>query len=319
MSVVGLRPWSGVGEKDWESDTVAVQHLLSRLWPRGTHPGGLGWESASVQLPQHVVLAESDHLVGWAGVTDGDALVQVEPGVSAAGRELLAWAVDSAMADSANASGREGAGSNHLTLVVADGDQGMHATATEAGFTPAPNAAPWQGMFRAADQRSPVLPSGYRFRNAAEVSDSDRVAVHRKAWRPAQLPWPEGAEILSEEATSSFTHAAYQRMRRCWLYEAELDLVAEAPDGSLAACCTVWWDPANRCAEIEPLGVVPEHRRLGLAAALCDEASARVAARGGEQIFINTWPMPGYPAPGATYLAIGFQVVRRGLRYECRL
>ncbi|MGC2174407.1 MAG: GNAT family N-acetyltransferase [Acidimicrobiales bacterium] len=86
----------------------------------------------------------------------------------------------------------------------------------------------------------------------------------------------------------------------------------EASDGSLAACCIVWWDPAIGVAEIEPLGVVPAHRRLGLAGALCAEAGARVAARGGRTVFINSSPDPAYPTPNATYAAIGFELIERG-------
>jgi GNAT superfamily N-acetyltransferase len=100
------------------------------------------------------------------------------------------------------------------------------------------------------------------------------------------------------------------------LYEQDLDLVVEAPDGTLAACCIAWWDPAAGCAEIEPLGVAPDHRRRGLATAMCKEVAARVAALGGNQVFINTGPRPDYPAPAATYLAAGFEVVGRGHIYH---
>lgn len=150
-----------------------------------------------------------------------------------------------------------------------------------------------------------------------EVGTAARVEVHRAAWRPATLPWP--AQIrptVSEEATSKFTAAQYEQLRRTWLYDEALDLVIEAPDGALAACCTAWWDPANSCAEIEPLGVVPEHRRKGLASALCLEIAARVADRGGRQVFINTGPRSDYPAPAATYATVDFEVIQRGRIYR---
>jgi hypothetical protein len=37
---------------------------------------------------------------------------------------------------------------------------------------------------------------------------------------------------------------------------------------------------------------------------------------GGNQVFINTGPRPDYPAPAATYLATGFEVVGRGHIYH---
>ncbi len=85
-----------------------------------------------------------------------------------------------------------------------------------------------------------------------------------------------------------------------------------APDGTLAASCLGWWDPHTGTAEIEPLGVVPAHRRRGLAGALTLAVSDTVAGWGGRQVFINTGPRADYPAPAAAYAAVGFQVIRRG-------
>ncbi|MGH9106102.1 MAG: GNAT family N-acetyltransferase [Acidimicrobiales bacterium] len=108
----------------------------------------------------------------------------------------------------------------------------------------------------------------------------------------------------------------YDHVRSTWLYDPSLDLVVQAPDASLAACCIVWWDPAIGVAEIEPLGVVPAHRRLGLAGALCIEAAAQVGARGGHTVYINSSPDPAYPAPNATYAAVGFELVERGRAFR---
>jgi GNAT superfamily N-acetyltransferase len=140
-----------------------------------------------------------------------------------------------------------------------------------------------------------------------------RVECHREAWRPSAMPLSaEALANIPPEATSRFTMDFYDRVRSTWLYDQSLDLVVEAPDGTLAACCIVWWDPATGVAEIEPLGVVPAHRRLGLAGALCMEAAGRVDARGGHTVYINSSPDPAYLAPSATYAAAGFQLVERG-------
>jgi GNAT superfamily N-acetyltransferase len=140
-----------------------------------------------------------------------------------------------------------------------------------------------------------------------------RVEAHRAAWRPPDMPWPTArlAEI-DPAATSSFTEEKYARCRATWLYDAELDLVAVAPDGSFAANCLAWLDPSTGVAEIEPLGVHPAHRRRGLAGALCQEVARRVTDRGGREVFINTGPNEAYPAPPAAYAKAGFRTVRRG-------
>jgi GNAT superfamily N-acetyltransferase len=297
-SVVDLRPWNR------RVDTVAVQQLSSRLWPLGPHPGGLGWEAAIDQLPTSTMLAESEELVGWAGVTSGALVVQADHSCPDAARALLDWA----MAEADDAS---------MAIPVFDGDEVLRRAVSQAGFVLEADAEPVVGMFRPASAEGPRLPVGYRVRAMRDGEDAERVEVHRNAWRPATLPWP--AEVLSgvsSDATSRFTAAHFEQVRRAWLYDQDLDLVVEAPDGTLAACCTVWWDPALLCAEIEPLGVVPQHRRMGLATAMCMEAAAQVAARGGDQVFINTGPRPDYPAPATTYVTVGFVVTPRGRVYR---
>jgi GNAT superfamily N-acetyltransferase len=97
------------------------------------------------------------------------------------------------------------------------------------------------------------------------------------------------------------------------MYSPSRDFVVHAPDGTLAACCTLWWHPALGTAEIEPLGVLPEHRRRGLATALCRHAESVTAELGATEVFINTWHLDDYPAPAATYLRVGYQVRDRGM------
>ena len=73
------------------ADTIAVQQLASRLWPNGPHPGAVGWEAASDQLPAQTVLADDDGVVlGWAGLTAGELVVHADPATAAAARGWLA-------------------------------------------------------------------------------------------------------------------------------------------------------------------------------------------------------------------------------------
>jgi GNAT superfamily N-acetyltransferase len=294
-----VRPWAG------PADTTAMQQLAVRLWPRGPHAGGVGWEAAIEQLPDETVLAEDGGgVAGWAGLSDGEVVLHADPASAEVARTLTEWAVDAA-------------GCRDLTAAVFDGDETIRHAVAGAGFAPDADAEPVTGMFRSASPRRAVLPAGYKIRSVRHEELDARVQMHRAAWRPATLPWPVGSQpAISPEATSRFTAAHYGQVRRTWLYEQSRDLVVEAPDGTLAACCIAWWDPAAGCAEIEPLGVVPGHRGKGLAGAMCLEVAAQVAALGGEQVFINAGPRPDYPAPAGAYLKAGFEVRSRARIYR---
>jgi GNAT superfamily N-acetyltransferase len=305
-----LRAWLG------PKDTEAIQRLASRCWPRGHHPGGIGWSGATEQLPAKVTLAVDGDgdLAGWAGVHGGTITLHADP-VGPAGQDaaegLITWAV--AVAEP-----------GELTVEVFDGDETVRTAVTEAGFVPAP-AAPVGGMFCDLDagldapaERAGLL-DGYRLRSVRAGEQDARVEVHRRAWRPVTLPWPgDPPSSVTEETTSRFTAALYAQVQATWLYDPAFDLVVEAPDGSLAACCIAWWDPATRSAEIEPVGVVPEHRRRGLASAMCWQVIEQVRAVGGRQVYINISPNPAYPAPAQTYLAAGFDFVVRGQLHRTR-
>lgn len=295
-----IRPWLR------PNDTAQVQRLASRLWPRASHPGGLGWEATSDQLPDETVIALRDgRVVGWAGLDDGFITVQSDQTDDECASSLLSWAIDTA-------------GRGALSVGVFDGDELLLRAVINEGFTPDPGSE-MLGMFHAADHVVASLPTGYRIRSTQAKEKVERVTVHRDAWRPATLAWPDDDELVKNiplDATSRFTSEQFDEVQKAWLYDERLDLVVEAPDGTLAACCTVWWDPAIGVAEVEPLGVVPAHRRLGLAGALVTEARNQIALRGGKTVFINTWITESYPAPAQTYLTVGFQIKRRGQIYK---
>lgn len=84
-----VRPWAG------PADTTAMQQLAVRLWPRGPHAGGVGWEAAIEQLPDDTVLAEAGgEVAGWAGLGDGEVVLHADPASAEAARTLTEWAVE---------------------------------------------------------------------------------------------------------------------------------------------------------------------------------------------------------------------------------
>jgi GNAT superfamily N-acetyltransferase len=288
------------------ADMVLLQKLASRLWPAGGHhPGGLGWALAIDEGPDdlHVAL-EGDEPLGWAGRTGTVAEVHV-----AAGHPEAAAALWTAI--------QPGPAGQPVSLLVFDGDDVVRHLAESSGLTPdlvqaSVSGPPVYGMFHDAILDPPPAPARYRIRGLEPGEEAARVEAHRAAWRPATLPLPADAlESVPAEATSKFTPEKFRHVQRAWLYDPDLDLVVEAADGTLAGCCTLWWDPDLGVAEIEPLGVLPTHRRHGLATALCLTAAGLIADRGGKQVFINVGPYEDYPAPAQTYTSAGFRTVLR--------
>jgi GNAT superfamily N-acetyltransferase len=277
-----------------------MQRLASRCWPQGLHPGGLGWAQATNQLADTIVLLDGKEgdLVGWAGVSQpGYLSLQVAPAQPEVRADLMQWLFSTADGPA-------------FSVDVYDIDT-LHDF-SHAGFERA--AAP-SGFYRmgepglraATDGVLAAMPDGYTIRSVGPGEDDERVAVHRAAWRPVELPFhPDHRPDLDESWSSSFTVDAYHQVQRTALYDADLDLVAIAPDGDLAGCCIGWFDASTGWAEIEPLGVVSAHRRRGLAVALCAEVAQRVARYGGRHVFINTGPSESYPAPYRAYRKAGF-------------
>jgi mycothiol synthase len=97
----------------------------------------------------------------------------------------------------------------------------------------------------------------------------------------------------------------------------DIDLVAAAPDGRLAAFCICWFNPniaGEACGQVEPLGVHPDFRKLGLGRAILSEGLRRLHQHGAKQVFVETDNTRD--AALQLYQSAGFQVVRDVLVYR---
>lgn len=72
----------------------------------------------------------------------------------------------------------------------------------------------------------------------------------------------------------------YRNIQTMPLYRRDLDVVAVAPEGEIAAFCTVWYDDFTRTGYFEPVGTVPEHQQKGVGKTVLYEALHRLKARG---------------------------------------
>jgi GNAT superfamily N-acetyltransferase len=79
----------------------------------------------------------------------------------------------------------------------------------------------------------------------------------------------------------------YHNIQRMPQYRRDLDIVAVAPDGELAAFCTLWYDEVTRSGYFEPVGTAPAHQRKGLGKAVMCEALRRLQRMGGTQATVG--------------------------------
>jgi mycothiol synthase len=157
-------------------------------------------------------------------------------------------------------------------------------------------------MLRSLDEPIPELglPTGCQVRAVAgEVEIPNRVVAHREVWQP----WTVGN--LSDR-----DYAAFMRLPG---YHRDLDVVAVAPDGVIAAYLNGWVDPLNRIGDFGPVGARPAYRRQGLTRLVLLEGLRRMRAYGMDRVCVSTGIM-NVPALNL-YQSVGFRIVNQYLDY----
>ncbi|GAA4212787.1 GNAT family N-acetyltransferase [Actinocatenispora rupis] len=145
-----------------------------------------------------------------------------------------------------------------------------------------------------AEIEPPTLPAGYRFRTADEAGPEAAVRAHLDAW-----------------PRSTYTAQGYTDVRATAAYRGDLHLLVEAPDGTMAASTIMWYDPANRTVEFEPVGTHPGHRRLGLARSMMLYGMHLARNAGATHATVVCVGAPAHPAARTLYHGLGFRELSR--------
>ena len=129
--------------------------------------------------------------------------------------------------------------------------------------------ADWQQIERKRDLSLPIpdvpIAEGYTIR-AMKADDEDLAKRSWASWRSFHPNEPDEGY----EGWTWLRNAMHAPM-----YRRDLDIVAEAPTGEVAAFATVWYDDVTRATYCEPVGTMPEHQRRGLAKAVIAEGMRR--------------------------------------------
>lgn len=94
----------------------------------------------------------------------------------------------------------------------------------------------------------------------------------------------------------------YRNIQNAPLYRRDLDIIAIAPDGTIASFFTVWFDDATRIGIFEPVSTVPAHQRRGLGKAVMSEGIRRPKKMGGPKAFVGSYSVEA----GTLYASMGF-------------
>ncbi len=289
-----------------EADLSRMHALVREAWRRhGPHVectvGDLDWRlhrRATVDASANIRLWESGGaLTGFAWFLpngDLDILVHPREHCAAVVPEMVAWG-EARLRASRNSEqpGRQ------LHAWALASNEPLSRALRAAGLHP--TSACYLHLFREleAPLGAPSLPRGFQVRAVAGLSEAAaRAAVHRAAF---------GSQRVSTEV---YAHL----MRGARHYRSELDVVAVAPGGELAAMALGWLDPDNYVGELEPVGTAPAYRRLGLARAVSQEALGRLWAAGARSAII--YALPDNAASVSLYASLGLREIDRNVGFS---
>jgi ribosomal protein S18 acetylase RimI-like enzyme len=225
----------------------------------------------------------------------------VHPAASDAGLEemMLAWALErwpQVMAEHGL--------SYSLFVEVRDDQPDRMALLERLGFV----RDDWHTLYLSQPLRGPIPtvqpPEGFTIRPlAGEAEVEGYVALQRAAF-----------------GTTNMTVEWRARTLQAPQYVPELDLVAVAPDGALAAFCICWLsqrghdENGSNAGQVEPIGVRPDLQQRGLGRAILLEGLRRLQAHGATTALIES-DGDNDPAHGL-YESVGFRVAATIWKYR---
>ena len=183
-------------------------------------------------------------------------------------------------------------GKRELILWVNAADDMLKDLFTRRGFTRSKfSAEHMRRRFFTTPTPDPVPPSGYTVRALGDESE-----LPARSW----LSWKAFHPDEPDEKYQGWEW--YRNIQRVPLYRRDLDIVAVAPDGELAAFCTVWFDDVTRTAVFEPVGTHPAHQKRGLGKAVMSEGLRRAQNLGASLATVSSYGKGAH----ALYESMGF-------------
>lgn len=273
-----------ISPPDWNWDV--------RRWDGSRyHREGGGWES---HWDGRVALWETQdgELVGAVHPEGkGEAFLELHPDFRHIEGDLIEWALEHLHKPTGDGLQRQ------LEILAYQYDAPRQGLLSEHGFERSDDGGVIRRL-RFGRWELPLsrMPEGYTLRTPREGDEGEYEAF---------------ATLLNAAFNRTFHRASEIRTFRtmCPCYRRDLDLLAEAPDGSLAATVAVTYVEESRVGIFEPVCTHPDHRQKGLARALMGEGMRRLKALGALDVTVGTGDM--VPA-NRLYESVGFDEVYKG-------
>ncbi len=145
-----------------------------------------------------------------------------------------------------------------------------------------------------------VIPAGCQVRSVAGAGE---ISNRAEAQREVLHPWTVGN-------VSDDDYAYFMRLPG---YHRDLDVVAVAPDGVIAAYVNGWIDTLNKIGDFGPVGARLAYRRQGLTRAALLKCLLRMQAHGMNRVCVSTG-VSNTPAI-RLYESVGFKIANKYLEY----
>ena len=280
MRASGIHSCWHVGDLVWRLFLQSLQHDLGQTFRL--------WDDAAGSLAGFAVWTPSRYRAGVIAFE-----FQVHP-------QLCGRGLEEEMLDWVEAQRPQATAACHLVTDVGvyEDDRGQIAALEERGFVRTNDEGVLFSYPLDELVAEPLLPVGFVARPLiGEQEAGARAAAHRDTFDSTRV-----------------TDEAYLRLMRTPGYDRDLDTVIVAPDGTIAAFCLGWLDPANRVGEFEPVGTRQAFRRQRLGQAAVLAGLWRMRARGAESVVVG--PVDA-DEEGAMrlYQSVGFRPICRTYSY----
>jgi GNAT superfamily N-acetyltransferase len=284
-----MKPFSPVDDLD------DLLRFTQRIWSLHSrfHVGDIAWQMGLYMLPDEpmTVWRSDGNIVALASLARGELSLIVDPALPALVDTVLSWA--------------RSAHGGTPDVVALDRETHIVDHLVAAGYRADPDVPYFLAHNRDLADLPPIpaLPDGFTIRPVRGEEDIERrVELHRAVWAP-----------------SSFTIEKYRSLTSRWPYDARFDQVVVAPDGRFVAYVLGWYDDANRCGEFEPVGTLPDLRRMGLSRAVSLSVLHAFRDAGGTTALVYARGDGGYPIPRQVYASLGFRPHARTVTYRAPL